>query len=235
MRNYLTIGGVDSRDYGVYISGSGVFNSAPRVYSTFPVPGRSGDLVLDGGRFSNGTLKYPAFIAGPQFRQNVDGFRNALAALVGYQRLVDSYHPDEYRMVLFQSGLTVDPTKLFDAGKFDLTFNADPRRFLLSGETVTTLTATGSITNPTLFASRPLLRVYGTGTVKIGNDTITISTNTSYTDIDCDLREAYRGTTNLNANISLSGLDFPDLEPGTNNVVLTGVTRVEITPRWWRV
>lgn len=235
MRNYLTVGGIDSRTYGVYISGSGVFNSTPRAYSVFAVPGRSGDLVLDGGRFNNGTLKYPAFIAGPQFKQNMDDFRNALAALVGYQRLVDSYHTDEYRMVLFQSGLTVNPTTVFDAGKFDIVFNADPRRFLLSGEAVTTLTATGSISNPTLFASRPLLRVYGTGTVKIGNDTITISTNASYTDIDCDLREAFRGSTNLNGNISLSGLDFPELKPGANNVVLTGVTKLEITPRWWRI
>lgn len=235
MRQWLTFGGIDSRTYGVYISGSGTFNAPSRNYQTYAVPGRSGDLVLDGGRWSNGTLAYPAFIAGRLFRDNIQSFRNALAALTGYQRLTDSYHPDEFRRALYQNGLKVEPTTLFDAGQFDIEFNVDPRRFLLSGETVTELTATGSIINPTLFASRPLLRVYGTGTVKIGSDTITISRNASYTDIDCDLRECYRGTANLNANVSLSGLDFPELAPGADQIVLSGVTKVEITPRWFRL
>lgn len=234
MRGYLTYAGNDSRTYNVYLSGSGTYNSPAHQYSTYAVPGRSGDLVLDNKRWSNCTLTYPAFIA-KDFNNKMQSFRNMLNAYVGYQRLTDSYHTDEFRRALFQSAVSVKPTKVFDAGEFDITFNVDPRRFLLSGETVTTLTASGSISNPTAFESRPLLRVYGTGTVKIGNDTITISANASYTDIDTDLRECYKGTDNLNANVSLSGLDFPGLKPGTNNIVLSGVTKVEITPRWWRV
>ena len=234
MRGYLIFAGNDSRNYNVYLSGSGTYNSPAHQYSTYAVPGRSGDLVLDNKRWSNGLLIYPAFIAG-DFANKMQSFRNVLNSYSGYQRLTDSYHTDEFRRALFQSAVSVKPTKVFDAGEFDITFNVDPRRFLLSGETVTTLTTSGSITNPTLFESRPLLRVYGTGTVKIGNDTITISTNASYTDIDCDLRECYRGTTNLSANVSLSGLDFPALKAGANNIVLSGVTKVEITPRWYRL
>lgn len=235
MRQYLVYAGRDSRDFGVYITGSGTYDAPAKDYKTYSVPGRSGDLVLPGNRWANGSLKYPAFIAGRNFEQNIAEFRSFLNAHTGYQRLVDSYHPDEFRNALFDSAIKVEVTKLRDAGTFDITFNVDPRRFLLSGETVTTLTATGTIINPTPFVSRPLLRVYGTGMIGIGNDTITISTNASYTDIDCDLREAYRDTTNLNANVSLSGLDFPGLAPGTNNIVLTGVTQVEITPRWWKI
>ncbi len=234
MRGYLTYAGNDSRTYNVYLSGSGTYNSPAHQYTTYAVPGRSGDLVLDNKRWSNGTLTYPAFIA-KDFNNKMQSFRNVLNAYSGYQRLTDSYHTDEFRRALFQSAVSVSPTKVYDAGSFDITFNVDPRRFLLSGETVTTLTASGSVSNPTSFESRPLLRVYGTGTVKIGNDTITISTNASYTDIDTDLRECYKGTDNLNANVSLSGLDFPGLKPGTNNIVLSGVTKVEITPRWYRL
>lgn len=234
MRNYFTLAGRDSRDFGVYISGSGTFNAPAREQTAYPVPGRNGDIIIDGGRFQNGQLIYPAFIYS-DFKNNLQAFRNYVLSLNGYQNLVDSYHPDEIRQVYLDGAFEVEAQTRNDAGQFNIAFACKPQRLLASGQTVTTLTATGTIINPTLFAARPLLRVYGTGTVKIGNDTITISTNASYTDIDCDMREAYRGTTNLNANVSLSGLDFPDLKPGTNNIVLTGVTKVDITPRWWRI
>ena len=32
-RGFLTFGGVDSRDYGVYISGTGVYNAPAREYT----------------------------------------------------------------------------------------------------------------------------------------------------------------------------------------------------------
>lgn len=235
MRQYLIFNNADSRNYEVYISGPGVFDSAEREYSAISVPGRTGDLIMDGKRYKNRELKYPGFIY-RDFQANIARWRNFLASCVGYQTLTDSYDPDHFYRALFKGPLKVNPTKKLDAGEFDMEFTIDPRRWLISGQTTTTLTATGSITNPTLFEARPLLRVYGTGTVKIGNDTITISTNSTYTDIDCDLREAFRGSTNLNGNISLSGLDFPAFGAGANNITLSsGITRVIITPRWWEL
>ena len=44
MRNYFTLDGVDSRDFGVYISGQGTFNASGRGYNIIPVPGRNGEL-----------------------------------------------------------------------------------------------------------------------------------------------------------------------------------------------
>ena len=158
-------------------------------------------------------------------------------SVVGYRKLIDSYHPDEYRMVIYQGPLTVKPTKKNDAAQFDIVFNAKPQRFLISGDTATTLTASGTISNPTLFPSRPLIRVYGNGVLGVGSDSITIINNSgNYIDIDCDAGLAYRGATNMNSSITLSGYDFPALVGGTNNIALgTGITKVEITPRWWRV
>ena len=235
MRNYFTLDGVDSRDFGVYISGQGTFSAPARSYELLPVPGRNGDLVGTEKRFENGELTYPAFIYA-NFKQNIADFRAFLNSLFGYHRLVDSYQPNEFRMVFFQGEFDPDVTAKNDAASFDITFNCKPQRFLLSGEQATTLTADGTITNPTRFNSQPLLRVYGTGDLGINGDTITISQADVYTDIDCEMMDAYKGTENRNQYITLTNYNFPVLVPGENGIALgTGITRVEITPRWWTV
>lgn len=235
MRNYFTLDGVDSRDFGVYISGQGTFSASARSYELLSVPGRNGDLIGTEKRFENGELTYPAFIYA-NFKQNIADFRAFINSLFGYHRLVDSYHPNEYRMVFFQGEFDPDVTAKNDAASFDITFNAKPQRFLLSGEQATTLTADGTITNPTRFNSQPLLRVYGAGNLGINGDTITISQANVYTDIDCEMMDAFKGTENRNQYITLTNYNFPVLVPGENGIALgAGITRVEITPRWWTV
>lgn len=235
MRNYFTLDGVDSRDFGVYISGKGTFNASARDYNMIPVPGRNGDLVGPEKRFQNGTLVYPAFIYA-NFKQNIADFRNFLLSLVGYHDLIDSYHPTEIRKVLFQGPFNAEVVTKNDAGSFDIEFICKPQRFLTSGQQVTTLTADGSITNPTLFDSQPLMRVYGVGALGVGSQTVTITQADVYTDIDCEMMDAFKGTANKNPYVQLTDHNFPVFKPGVNNISLgTGITKVEITPRWWIV
>ena len=235
MRNYFTLNGVDSRDFGVYITGSGTFSAPRREYNMVPIPGRSGDLVGNEKRFENLELEYPAFIYA-NFDANIRDFRNFLLSLVGYHKLIDSYHPDEFRMVLYEGEFEPKVVKKNDAGSFDIVFNCKPQRYLLTGETVTTLTANGTITNPTLFNSQPLLRVYGTGQLGVNSDTITISAADTYTDIDCEMMDCFKGLVNKNRFVSFTSYKFPEFVPGVNSISLgTGITQVEITPRWWRI
>lgn len=235
MRNFFTLNGVNSTTYGVYISGQGTFSAPSREYNLLPVPGRNGDLVGPEKRFANGVLTYPAFIY-TNFDANIEAFRNFLLSLVGYHDLVDSYHPDEIRKVLFQGPFEPQVTTRNDAGSFDISFICKPQRFLASGQTVTTLTSNGSITNPTLFDSQPLMRVYGTGALGIGSQTVTITQADVYTDIDCEMMDAFKGTANKNPYVQLTDHNFPVFKPGVNNLSLgAGITKVEITPRWWIV
>lgn len=235
MRNSFTLNGVSSTTYGVYISGQGTFNAPARDYNIIPVPGRNGDLVGPEKRFQNGTLIYPAFIYS-NFKTNIEGFRNFLLSLVGYHDLIDTYHPNEIRKVLFKGPFDAEVESKNDAGKFNIEFVCKPQRYLASGNTVTTLTANGSITNPTKFASQPLLRVYGAGALGIGSQTVTITQADVYTDIDCEMMDCFKGTTNKNPYVQFTDHNFPVFEPGVNNISLgTGITKVEITPRWWTV
>lgn len=232
MINYFTYDGVSSRDFDVYISGHDTFDSPVRAYNLISVPGKNGDDVGIEKRFQNVTLIYDAFIY-HDFKRNSEGLRNFLLSRFGYKRLVDTYHPDEFRLAICDTALNFSTTPDNRAAEFQITFNCKPQRYLFSGEQVKTLTASGKIENPTQFPARPLLRVYGTGTFTIGNISVQITSANEYTDIDCEIMEAFKAGVSCNGNVVINGRDFPALEPGLNNIVLDGITQVDITPRWW--
>lgn len=236
MRNYFTFDNADSRDFGVYISGSGIYNAPGRAYNELEVPGRNGLIIGNERRLENLELVYPAFIYA-NFAENISNLRNFLLSRIGYQRLEDSYHFDEFRLAYYAGGLEVEPTAGRDAGQFEIKFNCKPQRYLRIGEeTITSEETPYTIVNPTLFNSSPLIRVYGTGNLVIASQTIRINAADEYTDIDCEIMEAYKGTQTCNQNITLVSNDFPTLKPGDNEILFTsGITKVEIKPRWWRL
>lgn len=237
MRNYFTLGGADSRDYGVYISGEGVFNAPNRDISFIPVPGRDGDIIGMDTRLTNGILTYKNAFIYADFSNQIAAFRAMLLETNGYRELIDTYNPTIYRMAAYAGGLDVAPTRKLDAGTFDITFAVKPQKYLLSGEIVTPFTSNGNIYNPTLYTSKPKIRVYGNGVLGVGAVSITIINNAGkYIDIDSESGLATRGAENMNSSITLSGFDFPTLKSGNTGISLgTGITRVEITPRWWTV
>lgn len=132
-RNWFTFGGYDSRDFGIYISGSGTFNTPEKEYETAIVPGRNGALLMTMSRIDNVELAYPAYIYS-DFSDRIAAMRSAFMGLEGYQRLTDSYHPDEYRLAYFEGDVSVKTTKKLDAGSFTLTFVCKPQRYLVDGE-----------------------------------------------------------------------------------------------------
>ena len=177
MRNTLTFGGVNSADYGVYITGSGVYNAPKRAVENIVVPGRNGLLTIDQGRYENITVEYPAFAFGKtreEFQQKITSFRNAIMSQIGYQRLEDTYHPDEYRMALYAEGLDVDVKPYGSSGKFKLSFNCKPQRYLKEGEQPLLIASGENLINPTEHSSEPLLVVNGYGDIGIGDYNIHI-------------------------------------------------------------
>lgn len=135
--NTFTFDGENSLDYGVYITGEAVYNAPERAVEMVSIPGKNGALALDQGRFENIEVTYPAGTFGvkqTEFAGRMRAFRNMLASRYNYVRLTDSYHPDEYRLGLYKSGLEATPVAMSSAGEFDITFNCKPQRFLTSGE-----------------------------------------------------------------------------------------------------
>lgn len=222
--------GKDSKEFGVYISGDGTYAAPQREVEAVSVPGRNGDLLYDNGRYPNVPHTYRCGIV-RDFEQNYAAFRNFLLSQRGYQRLQDAYHPEEFYEAYVSADLNPNLTANLKRGEFEVVFTRKPQRFLEGGDHAVALSQ-GTIYNPTLFASRPLLTLYGTGTITVNDTIVTITGSQAFTVIDCDLGDAYMGSLNLNDKVTVSGYDFPTLEPGENTIALSGVTGT-IRPRWY--
>lgn len=234
MKDYFIYNGTPSTDFNAYIYDTNGFDTPTRTYEEYNVAGRNGTFTISGTeKFENRDLEYGMYIDG-DMQTNIKRLESFLYSSMGYLRLEDTINTDIYRKAIISGEISMDyktPTEV----SFKIKFSCLPELWLKSGETKREYSANGSITNPTMFKSKPLIRVYGYGTLEIGSETITISKGaTSYIDIDCDIQDCYEGTTNRNNLVSLT--DFPTLQSGDTGIKLgTGITKVEITPRWWTI
>ena len=212
--------GKKSQDYNLILSGEDTWKKTMPDVERMQIPGRNGDLLLSNHRYSNVELTYHVGIK-RNFNQNFTAFMNFLLREPGYHRLEDSYHPEYYRMANY-------------SGSFDLVFSCMPQQYLKSGERLQVLTGSGTVFNPTMYDAKPLLRIYGQGRLTIGEEQVTITENDSFIDLDCELEDAFRDTVNLNGCLELSTGDFPILPPGSTSITFgSGITKVELIPRWW--
>lgn len=244
MRNYFTFDDIDSRDYGVYISGSGVYNAPRRLYEAVHVPGRNGDLILAGDSYENIEVTYPCWIAS-NFRTNMQNFRNALLAKDGYQQLKDSYDPDHTRYGVFMEEIEVKPTSRLNAGEFEITFNCKPQRYSNTGLQSRRTAYSIDWNNPSPFISLPKITIWGYGTLQLisGGMTqeITVASAFDRVIIDSELQDCYSGTSNANEYVSFGGDNpnnsFPVVYPG--NFILkrksgeANISQLAIQPRWF--
>ena len=244
MLNSFTFNGINSLDYGLYITNAGVYDSPDRVVDMYSIPGRNGALAIDQGYFSNIQLKYSVYSIGDSqsdFAENIRDFRNELGTGYNYARLTDTYNAGEYRLALVSKGLEIK-APIDRHGSADITFECKPQRYLLTGEAEQTFTSNGSITNPTNFDSRPLLVVTGLGDLGIGGKTLTIegASSSQVLYIDCDTQEAWTVSGGVispaNDAVQNAGAAFPTLPPGQSGISLGGtISQVKITPKWWRL
>lgn len=218
------------------------------------VPGRDGDVLVDNGSYNNVTRTYNLAIGD----EDIDYARLAyelsdwLHSANGYAKLTDSYDPEHYCMAAFvDEGSIVNI--LQHAGRISVSFNCKPQRYLISGDDKITLSTSGSsIFNPTMFGSKPLIKITGSGTfsndfVMLNSDQIiNINGTTGPIYVDSELMDCYsinnptpttRVVVNKNGYISFgSNNKFPVIEKGLTNFVWTsGITSVEVIPRWWTI
>lgn len=232
--NQITYNGTPLSSYGVYYDSSLSYISPEKDYELVEVLGRDGALAIYNDRFRTVELSIPCYIKS-NFITNYRNLMSFLNSQKGYQRLELTQEPNHFRKALLMALTEPDTGQFIRDGQFTITFTCMPQRWLKTGENWTTFNADGTITNPTLFDAKPIIRIYGSGDVGIGSQTITLTqAGTAYVDVDCDIMDAYEGSTNMNQYLQVT--DFPVLHSGSNGVTLgTGVTKVEIMPRWYEI
>lgn len=212
----LIFGGVDSSEYGIYLSGEGVYNAPERAVNVVDVPGRNGAVLIDQGHWNNIEVVYKAGVFGANqesFSEKISAFRNAILSQIGYQQLTDTYHPEEYRMGAYVSGLDVAPASMNRAGEFELVFNCKPQRWLVYGDLPIPVDSGDVLQNPTEYESSPLLEITGYGNVNFNNRNIVIESGfigntpllSAFNSGEIKSQQSYSKTYNINSELFNTG------------------------------
>ena len=168
---YFTYNGRSSADFGLHIEKKDVF-SAPEYDAEFiSIPGRSGDIINPNRRFANIKVSYTVFLA----RKNVAALASDLRDIKGwlysepdrYHEITDSYDAEYFRYGVISGNLDIEE-QLNKIGCFTVTFNCKPFKYSLEGQQTVAVDASElTITNPTAFESRPYIKIYGSGLIRL--------------------------------------------------------------------
>lgn len=234
----IVYGGESSSDYGMVVAEAPAYERPKRKETIYNVPGRNGSIIFQEDAWEDVNRSYKVWLAPSRTRtltQRVDALEAWLNSKTGYVRLEDNFEPDVYRLAYYSGGDGFS-NSLTQYGEATLSFTCRPERFLKSAESAITVTNGDSISNPTRYASKPLIHIEGVGTVKVSINGVTITAKdiTDYINIDCYRMNAYR-LASENKNSKVSGT-FPKIEPGANSISITGTTTlVTITPRYFTI
>lgn len=245
MGNYFVFNGLRSTDFNLFVEHHPAQTKPARKVEAVSIPGRNGSLLIDKGGYENVSVSYACYFrGGPEQASQIAAWLYSPGA--AYVRLEDTYHPCCYRMATFSGPL--DITNIMSRfGRVTITFDCLPELWLSEGQQPVSFypdpsvrTYSTQIRNPTPFAAKPLIRLYGDGacTLNIGTGSMLIDRLDEYIDIDCDLGEVYKGSTSCNMDVTVYSEGFLTLSPGLNEIVIAGVgsqtvTKMTIWPRWW--
>lgn len=231
--NILVFDGTSLETFSTFITDAGIYESPEPQYDKVEIEGRNGDLIIEKNRYNNIVVTYPTIIY-EDFDENYMRLRSFLLSRQGYKRIEDSFVPDRFRLGRFTSDLNPKYPYRRGIGSFEISFYCKPQWFMKQGEQTTTMTTSSmTIYNPTNHNSNPLYRVYGSGYFVVNGNRVTVASGaTSYIDIDCEIMDSYEGTANRNSLITRAK-GWPVLQPGVNTITKSGITKIEIIPRWF--
>lgn len=240
--NGFSLGNLDSRDYGIIMTAPPPVVLAERDVMTTGVAGLSGDLVYDNGRYRNVSIPYTCAILPEEdqsLREAVMGAVALLQSSSGYQKLVNTYHPETCRIARVASEISVESI-VEQVGRFTVTFDCKPQRFLAAGEIPVEVSDSGVLHNPTGFASKPLISVFALygGTLTVGDTEIVIKPFPFPIILDSEIQQAYHRNDPSGikyVNDYVTAPVFPELQPGETEIRWEGQedAGIMITPRWW--
>ena len=191
---YVVINGRDSRDFGIYVIDGNIFDFAVRDFETYQVPGRTGDLTFDHGRWKNITLTlkcaaldngrekleaWRAFLLSGMNAKWDDG--NILGGYYGTYKIELSMEPDIYRVGTLKSASSPQISLADGGGYVEISFDCSPKKFLKSGEEEVLQISMRNVPfyNPTYYDAKPLIKVSG-----YNNPYSVDITNTIYNEMD---------------------------------------------------
>lgn len=129
----LTFNGRTVSSFKLQVGDSSEWWTTPeRDIEHISVPGRSGDLLIDNGRFNNMELTFEInkVKSGGSFME----LANFLASEPGYHKLTISDDTSHYRLASFESMMQPTFGQMRRTGRASISFNCQPQRFVTEDE-----------------------------------------------------------------------------------------------------
>jgi len=239
--NYFEYNGISSLEMGLRIESKNVFSAPEYEVDFLSIPGRDGELIAGPGRYPNVQVTYSVFLPAKSTQELAEKIMAVKEWLYEepdrYHDLADSYDAEFYRKAVYAGKLDIED-ELNRIGVFTVSFSCLPFRHSLSGARFHTVTTSGTVlTNPYITASKPYLKIYGSGPVTLTiqnsarNSTWNFLDLDDYIEVDSELMNFYKGAELRNDMVVGDG--FPKLCRGQNTISFTGnVSRIDILPRW---
>lgn len=212
-------------DFGIVINMKPPLVRAEKNVDEIEIQGRDGDLTVDFNTYK--PITFP-FICTLLDETRID---EVLSWLDGYSDLILSWQNDRKYNAKMINRIDISQS-LETFGEFPLLFKAQPFGYALNNDLITLLATPSTVTNTATKDSKPVIKVYGTGTIDliVNGNLIHLTNVVSYVTIDSVMEDAYKDTDPKNNDMAGG---FPLLVVGSNTISWTGaVTKVEITPNW---
>ena len=220
---YFIFKGIDSKDYMIVNKLPSIIKAEADI-DKIEVEGRNGFLTIDKGTHKGYVKQIECTI------RNLDNVDFICSWLEGSGDIIFSNELDKiYKATIINQIEFKKVAVTFH--RFIINFEVQPHKYLISNDLIT-LTSPGAIYNPGSANSKPLIKVYGTGsiTLNINSNIINLTNVSGYVTIDSELVDAYKDT--LLKNTDTNG-EFPVFKVGNNTISWTGaVSKLEIIPNW---
>lgn len=242
MRNqrtqYFCFDGVDSRDYGIYLSSAIKISGAQPNVEKISIPGRSGDFLRYDGSFSNVSFAAECFVHGDHAADAIAAIAQWTMGTQGYRKLEFPWE-DGYRMAYVTS--SPDTERLSQGVRaFTLDFSCAPQVWTYAGQQPIQI-ANGDVLHNDWMEAKPLITIRGagTGTLQVGDTKVKLIGIFGKLALDCGTQNATTRPSPTDGNSVISALTFPTLTHGQTKISWYGdnlhIGAVQITPRWWHL
>lgn len=222
------IDGKSLEDVKVYTSKMPNLPSAQRDVVTTDVQGRVHGALTRKYGWKDATISIP--LTYYDFN-NLQQIKRELTPIIQNGKQLSFSNDNQYYLLLKQADLSeVSPGEIEVVGELTIEATVDPFQYLITK--TETHTETFDLDNPSSMEASPLITIHGSGHVElvINSETIGINNVVDQVTIDSRLFTCYSSTTNFDNK--MTG-DYPTLKSGQNTIQFgTGVTSVEIDPRW---
>ena len=228
-------------EYGCVITDPPKRPFPKRKYEKLSVYGRSGDLIVDEDAYDNLSLTYnvatvPGLYKDLFVDEVLTSLKVWLCSSVLYKKLYDTELPDGFYYA-FCSGISDAVCTFDDMYEFSVTFDCKPFFYFDSGqETVQTTNKNIRLYNIGTRTAKPMIRIYGSGTLGCYINGTRFIVNNVGTDVivDSESMLVYSGAVNKYDDFEGK---YPDLAVGNNTFSFTGdgFQSARIIPRWCRL